>query len=145
GWVLEPLEDPCQAALAGRSDPARPIARSPLAPGKTPTRALAVAIDETTSGYLVVAGSDDGLVRVLSFSRERAGAQPWSFCRWQRVNDRTPTVVLGPHQFIDATGTDAAPEPSDKILFSCYVGTASGDIFALPIERGVDASANTAA
>ncbi|HEX2686330.1 MAG TPA: hypothetical protein VHN14_06920 [Kofleriaceae bacterium] len=78
-WRLDPFTD-CAAR----------------APDKTPTRALAVAFDDTRSGYLVVAGSDDGLVRVVAFRHDATDAA-WTIERWDRVNDAITSVVLGPH------------------------------------------------
>jgi 3',5'-cyclic AMP phosphodiesterase CpdA len=118
-WRIEPFTD-CAAR----------------APDKTPTRALAVAIDDTRSGYLVVAGSDDGLVRVVAFRHDATDAA-WTIERWDRVNDAITSVVLGPHP-----GNGPTPDAStgeylaESILFSCYLGTASGDTFALSIGSG---------
>jgi nucleoside phosphorylase len=115
----------------------RPVDPSSLAPGKAPTRALAVvAVDDAAARYLAVMGSDDGLVRAVSFDRD-APAPSWQLNRWDRVADAITSIVLGRH-----------PAPStpdlDESLFSCYVGTDAGDTLALSILARDKPGASTA-
>jgi serine/threonine protein kinase len=131
-WILELASD----APSERSDGApEPGSRHSLAPGKMPTRALAVAATNEPRHYLVVAGSDDGIVRAISF-RWGARATTWELTRWDRLTDAISSVALG------ASKRSAATRGSDESVsvFSCYVGTVTGDVFALSIlrrDRGV--------
>lgn len=103
------------------------VDRPSLAPGKMPTRALAVAaVDDRASGYLLVAGSDDGLLRAIAFARGDPAAR-WQITQGDRVADAITSVALGRHR--RPPGTAAA----DDSRFSCYVGTAAGDTLAFSI------------
>lgn len=74
-WRLDLASDP--ATDEADADRAFKLAPRSLAPGKVPTRALAVEIDHPAARYLVVTGSDDGLVRAISFAWGEPAA------RWQ--------------------------------------------------------------
>jgi hypothetical protein len=107
-----------ESESAGRS-----FDQSSLAPGKIPTGAVAVAaVGPGTTSYLVVAGSDDGLVRAISFAYGTRADQ-WQIDRWDQVADPVTSVALARH----AEGSGD--------LFSCYVGTVAGDVFALSLPR----------
>jgi serine/threonine protein kinase len=98
------------------------IERSSLAPGKMPTRAVAVAaVDDLASRYLAVTGSEDGLVCAISFGYHDE-ARNWTIRPWDRVPDAITSIVLGRHR------PQASPD-----LFSCYLGTNAGDTYALSI------------
>jgi hypothetical protein len=115
--------------LAAFPDSAVPVAAARSAP----TRALAIERDDGRSGYLIVAGNDDGVVRVVSVGRHELDAA-WQVERWDRVNDAITAVVLGAHPSHRLPpGPGSAAPAADPNLFSCYVGTASGDTFALSI------------
>jgi hypothetical protein len=122
-WVLE------RAVRAGADD--RHDDEVPqLAPGKLPTRAIAVVeTDSHGAEFLAAAGSDDG--RVLAFklaADERATA--WRLAEWDRVTDPIRSVVLGRHDVHAGAGSQTA---SAQSLFSCYLGTSVGDTLALSI------------
>ena len=105
-----------------------PATRHSLAPGKMPTRALAVATTSEPGHYLVVAGSDDGTVRAISFMWGARVAH-WQLTQWDRASDAISSVALGAHR------RSSAARGSDASVFSCYVGTVTGDVFALSILR----------
>ena len=89
----------CNSGVFIRTEPLTPR------PGKdVGFNGIEVAIDDTAAGYLLVAGSDDGLVRVISFGRDGAGGR-WTFARWERMNDAVTTVALGPHPPFGAPST----------------------------------------
>lgn len=122
-WVLE------RAVRAGADD--RHDDEVPqLAPGKVPTRAIAVVETDTHGAeFLAAAGSDDG--RVLAFklaADDRATA--WRLTEWDRVTDPIRCVVLGRH---DVHAGAASQSASAQSLFSCYLGTSAGDTLALSI------------
>lgn len=117
GWTVE---------HAGNDATARgPRAHAGVAAGRVPTRALAVLPER--SHYLAVAGDDDGVVHTLLFDRD-APTSEWRIERLDRVAAGVTSVVIEPH---DEVGLGA--QPSGRL--SCYLGTTSGDTFALEILR----------
>ncbi|HSR99045.1 MAG TPA: hypothetical protein VLM79_18445, partial [Kofleriaceae bacterium] len=122
-WRLDLATDPASDG-ADVDRGFKPEPRS-LAPGKVPTRAIAVEIDPSTSRYLVATGSEDGFVRAISFAWGEPTAG-WKIKHLDRVADAVSCIVLGTH------AAPAEPDP-DASQFSCYVGTATGDVFALSI------------
>lgn len=100
---------------------------SPVAPGRVPTRALAVASCRGTLCYLVVAGSDDGQVRAFRCSASDPAAS-WQIDRWDQVTNAVTSIVLGRH--------DAARR--SEIAFSCYLSTTSAETLALSIVTADD-------
>jgi hypothetical protein len=120
-WTLKIATDRTELDRGGSAGKTS-FDQSSLAPGKIPTRALAVAaVDDKMSRYLVVAGSDDGLVRAISFSLGTP-VEAWQIDRWEQVADAVTSAALGRH-----------PKTKDGDLFSCYLGTVAGDVFALSI------------
>jgi hypothetical protein len=118
-WRLELAKDGVPSA-AGLVD------RPSLAPGKMPARALAVAaIDDKASRYLLVAGSDDGLVRATLFGWGDSASR-WQVWHGDRLADAISSIAL-------------SRDPGDDAL-SCYVGTNAGDSFAFSV-RASDKSA----
>jgi hypothetical protein len=117
-WKLELASDEhihhTDGHVAPRSE------RLPPAPGTSPTRALAVVFDKPRARCLLVAGSDDGLVRAISFA---LGERPqrWQIKPWDRLPDAVSSLALG--------RTSETPQSR----FTCYLGTAAGDTFALAI------------
>lgn len=117
GWMVEHVEDAAAARGSG--------AHGGAAAGTVPTRALAVLPEG--SHYLAVAGDDDGVVHTISFERD-APTSEWRIeCR-DRVASGVTSIVLEPHD--EVVG---GAQPSGKL--SCYLGTTSGDTFALEILR----------
>jgi hypothetical protein len=117
GWTVEYVGD--DAAERGAR------AHASAAAGMVPTRALAVLSER--SHYLAVAGDDDGVVHTMAFDRD-APTSEWRIERRDRVAAGVTSVVLEPH---DEVGVRA--QPSGRL--SCYLGTKSGDTFALEILR----------
>lgn len=115
GWTIElaqsgdALDDPRDSDL------------SMVAPGKLPTRALAVSA-LFRDHFLVVAGSDDGRVRVFQ-CRSSEPAVAWQITRWQQLTSAVTSVVLGRHP----------DRPPGGPVLSCYLATAGGETFALSI------------
>jgi serine/threonine protein kinase len=124
GWTLDLVSEAATAepeyARDSGSDAGLAVERV------SATGALAVVkLDDAATSFLVVAGSDDGVVRVISFNRDD-GPGAWQLARWDRTADAITSVVLSP------------PRPSvvwgpDDCLFYCYLGTREGDAFALAI------------
>ena len=79
-----------------------------------------IGLGKLVERYLVVAGSDDGIVRAVSFA---AGdpASSWQVKPWDRVPDAVNSVAL-------IRNVD-----KPLVRFSCYLGTAGGDTYALAI------------
>lgn len=120
-WTLELAQDersdaPSGDGRAGASD-------------KMATRALAVAaFDDHATHFLLVAGSDDGLIRAARFTAGRA-VRDWEVRRWDRLSDAITGIVLGRHR------TGLVPD-ADESLFSCYLTTRGGDVVALAVVEG---------
>lgn len=95
---------------------------SAVAPGKVPTRALAVAPHRGIERYLVVAGSDDGRVRAFSCSASDRAAS-WQIDRWDQATNAVTSIALGAHDTLRRR----------EVAFTCYLSTASAETLALSI------------
>lgn len=127
-WILELTNDDGHMDAPDPEGPSKLIER----PDRIPTRALAVAaVDDAESRYLVVAGSDDGLVRAFSFAAGEP-ARTWQVSAWDRVTDAISSAVVCRRR--QTRSTFDRPDPDDG-LFICYLGTAAGDTFALSLAR----------
>jgi hypothetical protein len=129
-WTLE-LAGAAQPGAEGRDDELAAVA-----PGKVPTRALAVArcssLASATARYLVVAGSDDGQVRAFSCTAIDA-ADRWRIDRWDQATEAVTHVVLGEHP----RGAPGSP------AFSCYLSTLGAETLALSIIEPTPPDAGT--
>ena len=90
------------------------------APGTVPTRALAVlATGDASDRYLAVAGSDDGRVLVWELDGQ-ADAASWKPALWSLVEQPIACAALGYH--------------AASHRMSCYLGTTTGEVFALTVD-----------